>query len=179
MIAIAASEEEIMRIVPNDRVCIDANRNLFFFRKSPDNRHILFGGRTGSKRPNDLRVMGRGLLEDACKLIPSLRNARIARAWTGRCAGTFDLYPHIGVQDGIHYAAGYCFAGMPMGTYLGRKLAYGMIGKGGETIFRERSFPTLPGYTGSPWFLPYYMKYYDWLDRRDRGYAARQTLHVR
>lgn len=173
MIAIAAPEADIEAMTPNDRVYIDANRNLFFFRRSPDNKHILFGGRTGSRRPKDLRVMGEALYRDAVKLMPALGKHKVSRAWTGRCAGTFDLYPHIGEEDGIHYAAGYCFAGMPMGTYLGRKLAYGLMGMGGgETIFRERRFPSLPGYTGNPWFMPYYMKYYDWLDRRDGGCAG-------
>jgi glycine/D-amino acid oxidase-like deaminating enzyme len=172
MIAISVPEADLAALTPSDRVYIDANRNLFFFRRSPDNRHLLFGGRTGSRRPEDLRVMGEALYRDAVKLLPALSKYKVSRAWTGRCAGTFDLYPHIGEQDGIHYAAGYCFAGMPMGTYLGRKLAYGLIGKGGETIFRERSFPSLPGYTGNPWFMPYYMKYYDWLDRRDGGFPA-------
>jgi glycine/D-amino acid oxidase-like deaminating enzyme len=102
--------------------------------------------------------------------MPDLRSHKIARAWTGRCAGTFDLYPHIGSADGIHFANGYCFAGIPMGTYLGRKLAAGLIGRGGETIFRERNFPGMPGYRGSSWFVPYVMKYFDWLDRRGGGH---------
>jgi glycine/D-amino acid oxidase-like deaminating enzyme len=170
MIAIRIPEAELAAITPNDRVYIDANLNLFFFRRSPDNKHLLFGGRTGSRRPCDLRTMGAALFEDACKLMPALRSHKVSRAWTGRCAGTFDLYPHIGETDGIHYAAGYCFAGIPMGTYLGCKLAYGLIGKGGDTIFRERSFPGFPGYRGSSWFVPYVMKYFDLADRRAGGH---------
>lgn len=167
MIAVEVPEDIVATITPNDRVYIDANHNLFFFRRAPDNKHILFGGRTGYRRPKDLRTIGCWLFEDACRLLPCLQEHKVARVWTGRCAGTFDLYPHIGSKDGFHYAAGYCFAGMPMGTYLGCKLAHGLLGEpGGETIFRERSFPTLPGYTGNPWFVPYVMKYYDWLDRR-------------
>jgi len=176
MIAIRAPEADIARLTPHDRVYIDANRNLFFFRRSPDNQHILFGGRTGARRPKNLKTIASALFMDACTLMPALRRHKVARAWTGRCAGTFDLYPHIGMANGIHYAAGYCFAGMPMGTYLGRKLAYGMMGdKRGETIFRERAFPTFPLYSGSPWFMPYYMRYYDWLDRREGGFVPAST----
>lgn len=175
MIAIRIPESEIARIMPKGRVYIDANHNLFFFRRAPDSDHILFGGRTGSPRPADLREIGARLYDDACRILPDIRGHRVARAWTGRCAGTFDLYPHIGEHDGIHYAAGYCFAGMPMGTYLGRKLAYGILGdERGRTVFRERSFPTFPGFSGSPWFVPWFMKYYDWLDRRDGGRPAAQ-----
>jgi glycine/D-amino acid oxidase-like deaminating enzyme len=173
MIAIRVPRADLERIMPKDRVYIDANHNLFFFRRAPDDNHVLFGGRTGSRRPADLREIGAKLYADACRILPDLADHRVSRSWTGRCAGTFDLYPHIGEHDGIHYAAGYCFAGMPMGTYLGRKLAYGIIGdERGRTIYRERSFPTVPGFTGSPWFMPYFMKYYDWLDRRDGGRPA-------
>lgn len=173
MIAVRVPQADLERIMPKDRVYIDANHNLFFFRRAPDNNHALFGGRTGGRRPADLREIGAALYADACRILPALAQHRIARSWTGRCAGTFDLYPHIGEHDGIHYAAGYCFAGMPMGTYLGRKLAFGLLGdERGRTIFRERSFPTVPGFTGSPWFVPTFMKYYDWLDRRDGGRPA-------
>ena len=168
MIAIRVPEAELAKLLPKDRIYIDANHDLFFFRRAPDNQHLLFGGRTGSRRPADLREMGAKLYQDACSIIPSLAAHRVSRAWTGRCAGTFDLYPHIGEHDGIHYAAGYCFAGMPMGTYLGQKLAWGILGdERGRTIFRERSFPTVPGFNGSPWFVPLFMKYYNWLDGRD------------
>lgn len=170
MIAIRCPEADLERIMPKDRVYIDANHNLFFFRRAPDNNHVLFGGRTGSRRPADLRVIGARLYADACRILPDLAGHRVSRTWTGRCAGTFDLYPHIGQHDGMHYAAGYCFAGMPMGTYLGQKLAWGIVGdERGRTLYRERGFPTVPGFTGSPWFMPWFMKYYDWLDRRDGG----------
>lgn len=170
MIAIRVPEVTLEKIMPEDRVYIDANHNLFFFRRAPDNNHILFGGRTGSRRPDDLREIGAKLFDDACKILPEVANHRVSRTWTGRCAGTFDLYPHIGIHEGIHYAAGYCFAGMPMGTYLGRKLAWNILGdERGRTIYSERSFPTMPGFTGSPWFMPYFMKYYDWLDKKDGG----------
>lgn len=173
MIAIRVPPADLQRIMPKDRVYIDANHNLFFFRRAPDDNHVLFGGRTGSRRPADLREIGARLYADACRILPDLAAHLVSRTWTGRCAGTFDLYPHIGEHDGIHYAAGYCFAGMPMGTYLGQKLAWGILGdERGRTIYRERSFPTVPGFTGSPWFMPYFMKYYDWLDRRDGGRSA-------
>ncbi|MBI94603.1 MAG: gamma-Glu-putrescine oxidase [Gemmatimonadaceae bacterium] len=161
---------QMSAILPNNRVYIDANRNLVFFRQSPDGKHILFGGRTGSKPPGDLRSMASALFKDACKVLPALKDQKIFRGWTGRCAGTFDLYPHMGVHDGIPFAAGYCFAGMPMGTYLGSKLARVILGMdGSETYFSTRSMPTMPFFSGNPWFVPHFMKMYDWLDSRDGG----------
>ncbi len=91
----------------------------------------------------------------------------LSHAWTGRCAGTFDLYPHIGEQAGLHYAMGYCFAGVPMGTYLGRKAAAKILGAAdGATIFDALPFPSHFLYSGNPWFVPLAMRFYDWKDRR-------------
>jgi glycine/D-amino acid oxidase-like deaminating enzyme len=171
MIATEELAPEVVRsILPGNRVYIDANRNVNFFRQSPDGRRILYGGRTGGRLPSDLSTIGLDLLSDARRLLPGLEGKRIGRVWTGRCAGTIDLYPHIGTHDGIHFAAGYCFAGIPMGTYLGRKLAWGMLGKAeGDTMFRERAMPGHPIYWGNPWFVPLYMKFYDLLDWHDGG----------
>jgi len=171
MIATEELAPEVVRsILPGNRVYIDANRNVNFFRQSPDGRRVLYGGRTGGRPPADLSSIGEALLTDARRILPGLEGKKIGRVWTGRCAGTIDLYPHIGMHDGIHFAAGYCFAGIPMGTYLGRKLAWGMLGKTeGDTMFRERAMPGHPVYWGNPWFVPLYMKFYDLLDWRDGG----------
>jgi glycine/D-amino acid oxidase-like deaminating enzyme len=85
--------------------------------------------------------------------------------WTGRCAGSFDLYPHIGCREGIHYAVGYCFAGLPMGTWFGRKVAERILGaKSAPSVFADRPFGTVPLYRGNAWFLPLAMR---WLSRKD------------
>jgi glycine/D-amino acid oxidase-like deaminating enzyme len=78
------------------------------------------------------------------------------------------MYPHVGAHDGIHYAMGYCFVGIPLGTHLGRKAALRILGRVEEarTAFDDLPFPTAPFYTGNPWFVPAAMKYYDWADRR-------------
>ena len=58
------------------------------------------------------------------------------------CAGSFDLYRHVGVNGGMHYTMGYCLAGLPMGTYLGRKMATCIPGEPvDDTLFSERPFP--------------------------------------
>lgn len=74
--------------------------------------------------------------------------------------------PHIGVQDGIHYAVGYNFAGVPMGTYFGVKMAQKILGmKEGYSVFESQAFPTMPMYRGNPWFVPLTMKMFDVKDR--------------
>ncbi|MEZ5773308.1 MAG: FAD-binding oxidoreductase [Hyphomicrobiaceae bacterium] len=160
------SDNHINHLLPGGRTYLEDTHNIFFVRRAPDSRRILFGGRTGSRFPS-LTVMAERLRGDLNRMLPELGPVRIANAWTGRCSGSFDLYPHFGRHDGIHYALGYCFAGVPMGTYLGRKAAASVLGRPDrETVFAERRFTTVPGYTGNPWFVPAVMAYWDWQDRR-------------
>ncbi len=164
--------ELVSRVLPTDRTCIDWNRDAAFVRRSPNSRHILFGGFTGT-RPEPPKVKGERLLAWLRDILPDLRHVRLGHSWTGRCAATFDMYPHLGLRDGIHYAAGYCFAGIPMGTYLGRKAALAIL-KASEarTVFADRRFPTLPFYRGRSWFVPEVMRAYRWLDARDARRAV-------
>ena len=102
-------------------------------------------------------------------IFPELRGAKISRIWSGQCAGTFDLWPHIGMHNGLHYALGYCFAGLPMGTYLGDKAAKQVLGlPEASTVFADRTFRSHPLYTGNPWFVPLALR---WYDRQDAAYS--------
>lgn len=160
------SESRIENILPGDRTYLDTNLNLLFVRRSPDQRKILFGARTGSARPASLRDMAAKLHTGAADILPALAGTRISRAWTGRCAATADLFPHIGRREGIWFAGGYCFSGVPMGTYLGRKVAGQILGRAGsDTVFAERPFRALPLYSGNPWFVPPFMAAINLLDR--------------
>jgi glycine/D-amino acid oxidase-like deaminating enzyme len=158
--------EVVTRALPSDRTYHDYRHNIQFLRRSPDGTRVLFGARTGGPAWS-LRTKAERLRRMLAALLPDLASARVSHAWTGRCAATFDLYPHVGSHDGVHYALGYCFAGMPMGSYLGHKAALRILGDpDGRTVFDERDFPTRPFYSGHPWFLPLVMAYYDWQDRR-------------
>jgi glycine/D-amino acid oxidase-like deaminating enzyme len=156
----------IERILPNARTVIEFTHNIFFMRRSPDGERLLFGGYTGGPVPS-LTSMAERLHAALLRILPDLAGVRLSHAWTGKCAGTFDLYPHIGVHDGIHFALGYCFAGVPMGSWMGLKAALKIMGAADAgTAFDSLPFRTLPLYTGNPWFVPLVMKYYDWQDRR-------------
>ena len=155
----------IARLIPRDRTVLDTNHNLDFVRRSPDGTRILFGARTGSRFATP-EAAARRLAPLLARIFPELAGIALSHSWTGRCAATFDFYPHIGVHRGIHYALGYCFAGIPMGTHFGQKLALKIIGaKEGSTAFDERPFPTLPLYSGNNWFVPPLMRGVDLLDR--------------
>ncbi|HUK08924.1 MAG TPA: hypothetical protein VLX09_13710 [Stellaceae bacterium] len=53
-----------------------------------------------------------------------------------------------------------------MGTYLGQKAAHRILGSPeGRTVFADRRFPTMPFYSGNPWFVPYVMRWYRMQDR--------------
>lgn len=160
------SPQRIEQILPGDRTYLDTSLNLLYARRSPDHKKILFGARTGSKRPASRRVMAAKLHADMSDILPALSPVRLSRAWTGKCAATFDLFPHAGQHDGIWFAGGYCFSGVPMGTYLGRKIAAQILGRAdGSTIFSERKFSAMPFYSGNPWFVPYAMSAANLVDR--------------
>jgi glycine/D-amino acid oxidase-like deaminating enzyme len=166
----AATEELapglMARLIPNGRTVIDSNVNINFIRPAPDGAKILFGGLTGS-RPRDVRDMGHRLHSMVTRLLPDLANVRLSRVWSGQCAGTFDFMPHIGRHHGLWYALGYNFAGVPMGSWLGLKLAQQILGKAeGASVFGTTPFPTLPFYGGNPWFVPLAMRWFDWQDAR-------------
>jgi len=102
------------------------------------------------------------------RILPQLRDVKLTHAWSGYCAATFDLYPHIGKVEGIHYAMGYCFAGLPAGTYLGHKTAQRILGSAAApTVFDGRPFPAKWFYRGKPWFVAAYMANRRRLDRKE------------
>jgi hypothetical protein len=73
-------------------------------------------------------------------------------------------------MDGIRHAMGYCFAGLPAGTYFGHKAALGILGsREALTAFDRRPFPTRWFYRGGTWLMPLAMAHYRREDRRDDG----------
>ncbi|ESX19236.1 hypothetical protein X765_32225 [Mesorhizobium sp. LSHC440B00] len=62
------------------------------------------------------------------------------------------------------YGMGYNFSGI-LGTTFGRKIAGRILGEPGvDSMFATRKFPTMPLYSGRPWFLGLLMRYFDWHD---------------
>jgi glycine/D-amino acid oxidase-like deaminating enzyme len=160
-------EERLRHLIPRGRTVIDSNLNVDYVRPAPDTSRLLFGGATGSKLDSVDAIASRlsGLI---VRILPDLAGVRLSHLWTGCCAGTFDMMPHMGCNDGIWYGMGYNFAGVPMGTYFGRKIAQQILGlPEGRSVFHSPRFPTNPLYNGNPWFVPLAMRYFDWRDRRD------------
>ena len=161
---IAATEElsgNLMRtLMPKGRMVTDTNRLLVYYRPSHDGKRILFGGRA-HYRPTDLKAAGAVLRRYMIRLFPELAEVKLSHCWYGFIAYTFDRLPHVGVNDGVHYALGYCGSGVVMATWLGRKAALNVLGSlEGRSAFAEIPHPTLPLYRGVPWFLPLVKAYY-------------------
>ncbi len=150
----AIGEERVRDILPTLRVFQEKAENPFYMRPSPDLTRLVGGGRAGmivTSLPDFARTLHRLLVAR----IPSLAATRLSHVWTGKCSGTFSFFPGIGVEDGVHYALGYSFAGISMGSYLGHKLGLRVAGKpGANTIFDDIEFATRTWHQGYPWFVP-------------------------
>lgn len=156
-------------MIPNGRTVIDTNLNIDFFRPSPDGTRILFGGSTACGLVDNGQIAKR-LRSILAAALPELADTPLSHVWTGQCAGTFDMMPHIGGRDAVWYGMGYNFAGVPMGSYFGGKLAAMVLGRpDAKSVFGGPHFPTLPLYRGNSWFMPYVMRYFDWKDGKKRA----------
>jgi len=162
-------EAKIDALFPGRRMISDSKRVLNYFRPSPDGKRILWGGRASFRAATaeDTAPALHGYLT-AC--FPELQAVKITHAWTGYVAFTFDHLPHIGVQDGIHFAAGCQGSGVAMATWLGHNLALKAAGAANRPFALDGlAFPTRPFYSGNPnWFLPLIGGWYRLRDRIDR-----------
>ncbi len=160
----------VSRVFPHRRTYLDTRMNIDFMRPVPGSDRILFGGMTGSSVESTRELSAR-LHARMVRALPDLAGVKIGFGWTGHCAGTFDFMPHIGERDGIHFALGYNFAGLPIGTHFGTKLARRILGQeGADSVFERASFPGHRLYRGSAsgnaWFVPLAMRVFDWKDAR-------------
>ncbi|MEJ2025877.1 MAG: FAD-binding oxidoreductase, partial [Deltaproteobacteria bacterium] len=113
-----------------------------------------------SMRENAI-FMRRNMLE----VYPQLEKVGIEYAWSGNVAMTWDRLPHIGRQNGIYYAMGYCGHGVALASHLGRKLSEMILGSGTQTAFAENTFKEIPFFRKIPWGLQMITLYYSTLDR--------------
>jgi glycine/D-amino acid oxidase-like deaminating enzyme len=151
-------------IIPRRRMLFDTKNLLYYFRILPDNR-MLFGGRV-SFTPTNSQRSGRLLHKGMVALFPELADGRVEYSWGGLLGLTFDLMPHSGQMDGMHYALGYCGRGLSMSAYMGMKIAEVFAGKSETFPFSELRFRSMMLYRRRPWFLPLggaYYRFKDWI----------------
>jgi glycine/D-amino acid oxidase-like deaminating enzyme len=158
-------------VIPNRRMCFDTRNFLAYWRLTPDNR-MLFGGRA-SMWPTSIRRTAAILQRAMVEVHPQLRDVRIAYAWGGRVAFTFDRMVHAGRADGAAYATGCCGSGVAIMPWLGTRIAE-WVGGGVPPELASLRFPLVPApYEGRAWFLPLAGEYWKAKDRLAARAAAR------
>jgi len=156
------------KLMPRARVVSDTRKLVYYYRPSPDRRRILFGGRVAYKE-TDPKVSAPRLHAEMVRIFPELATARVSHSWVGFVAYTFDTMPHVGIQDGLHYAMGYCGSGASLASYFGMRMGQQLLGlKEGRTALDGLTFQTRPLYYGDPWFLAASIMYYRWRDKQNR-----------
>jgi glycine/D-amino acid oxidase-like deaminating enzyme len=161
IIATEAMPADLMkRLIPNNRMLSDSRKLVFYYRLSPDKRRMVFGGRVAYME-NDPTVSAPRLHRWMSLIFPELQQAKVTHSWMGFVAYTFDTLPHIGKQDGLYYAMGYCGSGVSLATYYGMRIGQQVLGKAeGKTALDNVKFQTRPLYSGNPWFLAPSIFYY-------------------
>jgi glycine/D-amino acid oxidase-like deaminating enzyme len=165
MIATAPLSANLMAtLMPRGRMLTDSNRLLCYFRPSPDNTRVLFGGRPAYTDIGPVKA-ARRLRSYMTTIFPELRDVALTHSWSGYIAYTFDRLPHVGLRDGVHYAMGYCGSGVVMSTWLGRKAGLRVVDSPeAKSAFADIEHPTSPLYRGRPWFLPLVQAWYQGAD---------------
>jgi glycine/D-amino acid oxidase-like deaminating enzyme len=158
-------------LIPKGRTLADTRRVLCYYRMSPDGKRVIFGGRarfTPVTPTTSAPILHRFMLAR----FPQLRGVRVTHAWTGNVAFTLDAVPHMGREDGMHYALGCNGSGVAMMTYLGYQTGRKIARKANAVCaFDAPEFPEHPLYNGNPWFLPLVGGYYRFRDEVDRLFA--------
>lgn len=162
-------EARVEALFPRRRMVSDTKRVLNYFRPSPDGRRVLWGGRAGFGL-QDLRAAAERLHAMMRAVFPELAAVRLTHAWAGQVAMTFDHLPHLGVEAGVHYAAGCQGSGVAMASWLGHNAALKMAGAANAGFALDGlPFPARPLYNGNPdWILPMVGRWYRLRDHLDR-----------
>ncbi|ANG96694.1 FAD-dependent oxidoreductase [Brucella pseudogrignonensis] len=161
------TESEIAATMPGNRTYVTSMNIGNYFRLAPDNR-MIFGGRARFSTTSDQRSdskSGAILRESLVKIFPHLASVEIDYCWGGLVDMTQDRYPRAGFADGVWYAMGYSGHGAQMSTQMGIYLADAILGRGDKNPISDLEWPTIPGYSGKPWFLPLVGFYYKMLDK--------------
>jgi glycine/D-amino acid oxidase-like deaminating enzyme len=168
IIATEVLGEELAReLSPKNRMIYDSKHFLYYYRLTPD-RRMLFGGRAAffPETENTVRRSAEILRQGMITVYPQLRDVQVEFVWGGTLDFAFDVMPHTGRMDGMHYSVGYAGHGVAIGTYLGTRIAGAICGDSNQSPFDGIPFPNPPlGLrSGHTWALPLAGAYYKFLD---------------
>jgi glycine/D-amino acid oxidase-like deaminating enzyme len=158
-------------LIPKKRTLGDTKRVLCYYRVSPDETRVIFGGRARfTQVPPE--VSAPILYRFMTDRFPQLKGYKVTHAWTGNTGFTLDALPHMGRDDGMHYLMGCNGSGVAMMTHLGTQTARKISGVANRaSAYDTEEFPDHPLYNGNPWFLPALGSWYRFRDTLDRGLA--------
>ncbi|HEY1424284.1 MAG TPA: FAD-binding oxidoreductase, partial [Candidatus Acidoferrum sp.] len=154
---------------PRNRMIYDSKHFLYYYRLTPANR-LLFGGRAAffPESENTVRESAELLRCGMVGVYPQLRDINVEYVWGGTLDFAFDVMPHSGKIDGMHFAVGFAGHGVAAATWMGAKLAGVICGDADDNPFSKISFHGAPVglRSGNTWALPLAGAYYrvlDWL----------------
>ena len=152
---------------PRNRMIYDSKHFLYYYRLAPENR-MLFGGRAAffPESESTVRESAELLRRGMIGVYPQLRNSKVEFVWGGTLDFAFDVMPHSGKIDGMHFAVGFAGHGVAAATWMGAKLAAVICGDPDDNPFSAIPFPAAPiGLrSGNTWALPLAGMYYRVLD---------------
>jgi glycine/D-amino acid oxidase-like deaminating enzyme len=168
IIATEILPDELAReLSPRNRMIYDSKHFLYYYRLTPDNR-VLFGGRAAffPETEDTVRQSAKILRQGMIQVYPQLRDTKVEYVWGGTLDFAFDVMPHAGKIDGMHFAVGYAGHGVAAATWMGTKLAGLLCGDTNDIPYTKIKFPSAPlGLrSGKTWALPLAGAYYRFLD---------------
>jgi len=154
---------------PRNRMIYDSKHFLYYYRLTPDDR-MLFGGRAAffPESENTVRESAELLRRGLVEVYPQLRETKVEFVWGGTLDFTFDVMPHSGKLEAMHFGLGFAGHGVAAATWMGTKLAGVICGDADDNPFSKIVFPGAPPglRSGNTWALPLAGMYYrvlDWL----------------
>lgn len=167
-------KELVAETLPGDRMYGETRRVFSYFRSTPDGTRILFGGRcSGAHRNTPSPYFN--IYSSMLRIFPHLKGVGISHAWSGYVGMSQDQFPHMGVEEGVHYAMGYSGTGVTRSTYLGHKLALKLLGdKRGFTQFDDLPFRDHGVLARMPGSTEAYIRWMQFRDIVDRVWTAVQ-----
>ena len=84
-----------------------------------------------------------------------MKEINIDYSWSGNTGFTFNQLPHVGRNNKINYAMGFCGSGTVLSPYLGYKVGYQTMGdKRGATAYSSTNLKLSPlNFFSKPYFL--------------------------
>ena len=158
------SAAQRMYLNPNNVSAQDSRWLPHYFRLTPDGRFLFVSHRRWRLEP-DLLDCADDLRQQMIRLFPVLADVPLAHVWGGRLGQTFDMVPHIGRLNGVHFALGYSGQGVALSTYLGREAGLLLSGQKRHSPFVTIQPVTHFYYRQRARFAPLLGHYYRFLDR--------------